>query len=161
MIETEAKIKIEKEDLERIISLVGPVEFNLQKNRYYYFSDGLLRIRNENGKSVLTYKGRPKKSKYNAREEVECMIKDVENLEKIFDLLGFKDNFYYEKNRASFQLNNCIVCIDKLSNNDIYVEIEGNDEDISKNIDYLGFNDKKNESRSYPEILNGLHRKNL
>jgi predicted adenylyl cyclase CyaB len=153
MIETEIKLKLENDEFKKISKTQNLCFFH-QKNTIYYLENGFLRIRKENNKEIFTYKGKRKNNKkYNSRVELEVEIKDKKNLKKILFWLGYKDSFYYEKQRASFELNNCVICVDKLSNGENYLEIEGSKKDIQKTLNYFGLQYSINEKRSYQEIL--------
>jgi len=137
------------------VGLLGVLKFDKQQNRIYEVGSGFLRIRYEGGKTYLTHKGERQQGTYNSREETELEVSDAGQLESIFGALGMSDSFCYEKERANFVLNGCVVCIDKLPNGENYLEIEGAEEDIEKNLDYFGLLDRKIEERSYQEILGG------
>lgn len=112
-----------------------------------------LRIRFEKGKTYLTYKGKRQDKKYNVREEREIHFEGnrFNEFKNYFSFFG--QGFSYEKQRASFGLNDCVVCIDKLPNGDNYLEVEGNSENILKCLNKFGLNDKEIEKRNYQEIL--------
>jgi len=152
--ETEAKIRIGDKELNRIITVAGNLNFSKQENIIYELSNGFVRIRDENNKTIITFKGKRKKSKLNLREETEFLV-DTEknNVKKLFSFLGLKDSFEYGKLRANFELNDCVVSVDLLPNNEKYVEVEGNRKNILKNLEILGLKNKEIEKRSYLEIL--------
>lgn len=151
--ETEAKIKIEKKDLERIARIGHIPQIILQKNCIYTLGESFLRIRKENGKTYLTYKGVRRGGGYNSRVEKEiCFNEDkFDELKSCLDFLG--KGFCYKKERANFELNNCIVSLDFLPNKEMYIEIEGSEDDITKNLKILGLANHKIETRNYQEIL--------
>jgi predicted adenylyl cyclase CyaB len=153
MIEIEVKIKIERTDLERIARMGCIPQISLQKNCIYALGEGFLRVRKENGKTYLTHKGVRQEGEYNSRAEKEvCLNEDkFEELKDCLEFLG--KGFCYKKERANFELNNCIVSLDFLSNKEMYVEIEGNEEGITKNLEILGLSNHKIETRNYQEIL--------
>jgi adenylate cyclase, class 2 len=64
----------------------------------------LLRVRLENGRATLTYKGPPFPGRYKSREEVEASTDDTAALLTILDRLGFIPAFRYEKYRTTFAL---------------------------------------------------------
>ena len=94
MIEVEAKIKISEEDLLRISKLVNIPEYSLQENKFCSLDKGLLRIRYESGKNILTFKGFDQGKIFNSREEIEVEFDNLENLENIFKILGFNFKQY-------------------------------------------------------------------
>lgn len=155
MNEIESKILLNKKDLKKIKNLLVFPDFVCQQNKFYSTKNGFLRIRTEGSNSFFTYKGQRQEGKYNSRIEIEVKVDNFDNLEKILDYSGFKKGFSYEKNRASLNLNNCIVSLDSLNNGDFYLEVEGSEENIEKTLGYLSLSDKKIENRSYQEILRG------
>lgn len=157
MIETEVKINLNKKDLARVLEKLGKPEFFIQKNTFYHFPNGFLRIRYENGKTIITYKGENRRSKFNEREEIEFDIHKSGLIEfkDLLNRLGIKETLYYEKKRANFQFNRCTVSIDILSNNKNYVEIEGNKKEIEKSLFMLDLIKYPLENRSYFELLGG------
>ncbi|MDP3027089.1 MAG: class IV adenylate cyclase [Nanoarchaeota archaeon] len=152
MIETEAKIRLDGKDVNHIKCLIEIPEFVLQKNKIYFLDNGFLRIREEEGNNFLTFKGKKLNEKYNSREEIEVKVDNSQALENLLNSLGYNVNFYYEKMRAKFELNNCAVCLDKLSD-EYYLEVEGSEKDISEVIDFFGLSNKPLEERSYQEIM--------
>tara|TARA_Y100000310_G_scaffold325742_1_gene389720 strand:+ start:15605 stop:16102 length:498 start_codon:yes stop_codon:yes gene_type:complete len=165
MIETEAKIPIEKQDLERLIEKLGTPEFFNQENIIYDFGESALRIRAEKGRTIITYKGPLEKSKFKSREEIEFSVNaNPGKVARFFSMLDLQETLVYKKQRANYKLNGCTISLDILENNSHYIEIEGSETDIEKTIQALGLTDKPIEKRSYPDILggkNGMHRKNL
>ena len=179
MIEIEAKIPIEKQELERLVEelesstpqnqanvtwdsernlpLPRPKGFFDQENIIYDFGETALRIRKEIGKTIVTYKGPLQENKFKSREEIEFRVNtDSETVAKIFSNLGFQETLRYTKQRANYQLNNCTISLDILENNSHYIEIEGAEADIERTIQTLGLTDKPIEKRNYQEILQGV-----
>jgi len=65
----------------------------------------LIRIRNIDGKWKLTFKGRGRTGKYKVREELESALSDGAAVETIFERLGLKPVFRYEKYRTEYSRN--------------------------------------------------------
>lgn len=175
MIETEAKIRIEKQDLERLakelqitkfpsrakvmwdpernLLLPKPNGFFNQENIIYALGESTLRIRTELEKTIITYKGPPRENKFKSREETEFSVNtSSETVAKLFSSLGFQETLRYRKQRANYYLNGCTISLDILGNL-YYVEIEGSEKDIERTIQPLGLTDKPLEKRSYYDIL--------
>jgi predicted adenylyl cyclase CyaB len=154
--ELEAKILLEKDEMQRLIALLGEANFIGQENILYKTSNGFVRIRTEGEKVLVTAKGRRLRGKYNSREEIE-FEPDLEKDEvlKLFSIIGLGQGFYYTKKRANYTLDNCIVSLDILNDDQRYVEIEGSNKGIQRVIEKLGLADKEIERRSYLEILDG------
>lgn len=169
--EIEAKILLKERELSHILELVGEPRFYSQNNIIYSSKKGFLRIRTERGWTRATFKGkRSLDEELNCREELDFDFKESEisQMKKMMKLLGFSGPFEYSKRRANYVLNECTVSIDILPNSQKYIEIEGDKENIYKNIKFLGLKKRNIENRSYQQILkdwkggkDGMHRKNI
>lgn len=156
MEETEVKIEINKEILERIVLLLGQPEFFIQENWIYSLSNGFLRVRLEKGIFLLTFKGiRKKDNPFNCREEIELKVGSSEIL-TILERLGLVQELNYKKKRANFKVNNCILSLDILPGNKKYIEIEGNKKEINDVLKLLKLNNSEIENRPYQEILKNV-----
>jgi adenylate cyclase class 2 len=63
----------------------------------------LLRLRTERGRHTLTFKAPPHDSKsYKIRPEIESEVEDKEAIERIFQALGLRPVFRYEKYRTTY-----------------------------------------------------------
>jgi adenylate cyclase, class 2 len=91
----------------------------------------VLRVRMENGKSRLTYKGPVQPSVMKVREELETVVGDGEMLLRVFGELGLHVWFRYEKYREEFSHEDVIVAIDETPVG-IFVEIEGSENGIAE-----------------------------
>lgn len=89
----------------------------------------VLRVRVENGKSRLTFKGPVQPSFVKVREEHETLVGDGEVLLGIFEELGLHVWFRYEKYREEFSHEDVIVAIDETPVG-VFVEIEGGEQGI-------------------------------
>jgi adenylate cyclase class 2 len=96
-----------------------------------------LRIRAENGKSRITFKGPVQPSVMKVREELETIIGDGELLLRIFIELGYHVWFRYEKYREEFAHEDTIVAIDETPVG-VFVEIEGSEQGITAMATALG-----------------------
>jgi adenylate cyclase, class 2 len=96
-----------------------------------------LRIRMENGKSRVTFKGPVQPSTMKLREEVETMVGDGLVLLRIFEELGFAVWFRYEKYREEFSYEDVIVAVDETPVG-VYVEVEGSERGIEAAAAALG-----------------------
>ena len=97
----------------------------------------VLRVRVENGKSRVTFKGPVQPSFMKLREEDETLVGDGEVLLKIFEELGLHIWFRYEKYREEFSYEDVIVAIDETPVG-VYVEIEGGEQGIENAAAALG-----------------------
>jgi adenylate cyclase class IV len=89
----------------------------------------VLRVRVENGKSRVTFKGPVQPSIMKLREEYETLVGDGEVLLKIFEELGLHIWFRYEKYREEFSHDDVIVAVDETPVG-VFVEIEGCEQGI-------------------------------
>jgi adenylate cyclase class 2 len=97
----------------------------------------VLRVRMENGKSRLTYKGPVQPSVMKVREELETVVGDGEMLLRVFRELGLHVWFRYEKYREEFSHEDVIVAIDETPVG-VFVEIEGTEHGIAEMTGALG-----------------------
>lgn len=97
----------------------------------------VLRIRCENGKSRITFKGPVQASIMKVRDELETIVGDGVLLLRIFEDLGFHVWFRYEKYREEFSHEEVIVAIDETPVG-VFVEIEGSEHGITAMTRALG-----------------------
>jgi len=97
----------------------------------------VLRVRVENGKSRVTFKGPVQPSVMKLREEHETLVGDGEVLLKILEELGLHIWFRYEKYREEFSRDDVIVAIDETPVG-VFVEIEGGENGIETAAAALG-----------------------
>ena len=97
----------------------------------------VLRVRMENGKSRLTYKGPVQPSLLTVREELETVVGDGESLLQVFAQLGLHIWFRYEKYREEFAHEDVLVAIDETPVG-VFVEIEGSEQGIAEMTAALG-----------------------
>lgn len=96
-----------------------------------------LRIRSENGKSRITFKGPIQASGMKLREEFETLVGDGALLLRVFEELGYHVWFRYEKYREEYAHEDVIVAIDETPVG-VYVEIEGGEQGITAMAERLG-----------------------
>jgi adenylate cyclase class 2 len=96
-----------------------------------------LRIRCENGKSQITFKGPIQASGMKLRDEFETVVGDGALLLRIFEELGFHVWFRYEKYREEYSHEDVIVAIDETPVG-VFVEIEGSEQGITAMAEGLG-----------------------
>ncbi len=97
----------------------------------------VLRVRVENGKSRLTFKGPVQPSVMKLREEQETLVGDGQVLLNIFEELGLLIWFRYEKYREEFSREDVVVAIDETPVG-VFVEIEGGEQGIAAMTEALG-----------------------
>ena len=96
-----------------------------------------LRIRCENGKSRITFKGPIQPSSMKLRDEFETVVGDGQLLLRIFEDLGYHVWFRYEKYREEYSREDVIVALDETPVG-VFVEIEGSEHGITAMADALG-----------------------
>ncbi len=96
-----------------------------------------LRIRSENGKSRITFKGPIQPSSMKLRDEYETVVGDGALLLRIFEELGYHVWFRYEKYREEYSHDDVIVAIDETPVG-VFVEIEGSEQGITVMAEGLG-----------------------
>src|SRR5689334_9086175 len=97
----------------------------------------VLRVRVENGKSRITFKGPVQPSLVKVREELETVVGDGQLLLRILEELGLHVWFRYEKYREEFSHEDVTVAIDETPVG-VFVEIEGSQQGIVATADALG-----------------------
>lgn len=97
----------------------------------------VLRVRLENGKSRITFKGPVQPSVMKMRDELETIVGDGALLLRIFEELGFHVWFRYEKYREEFAHEDVIVAIDETPVG-VFVEVEGSEQGIAEMTAALG-----------------------
>src|SRR5262245_35815281 len=96
-----------------------------------------LRIRCENGKSRITFKGPIQASSMKLRDEFETVVGDGQLLLRIFEELGYHGWFRYGKYREEYSRGEVVVAIDETPVG-VFVEIEGSEHGITAMADDLG-----------------------
>lgn len=97
----------------------------------------VLRVRNEGGKSLLTFKGPVQPGPMKLREEHETVVADGDTLLRILQELGLHIWFRYEKYREEFSAEDVIIAIDETPVG-TFVEIEGGEDHIHQTAAALG-----------------------
>jgi adenylate cyclase class 2 len=88
-----------------------------------------LRVRVEPGGCFVTFKGPPQPSVVKVREELETTTGDAQTILAIFDRLGFRVWFRYEKYREEFAGDGATLAIDETPVG-TFIEIEGTEMSI-------------------------------
>jgi adenylate cyclase class 2 len=97
----------------------------------------VLRVRNEGGKSLLTFKGPVQPGPVHSREEHETVVSDGDTLLTILQELGLHIWFRYEKYRQEFAAEDVVIAIDETPVG-VFVEIEGSEDRIHQFASLLG-----------------------
>ncbi|HSK10290.1 MAG TPA: class IV adenylate cyclase [Vicinamibacterales bacterium] len=97
----------------------------------------VLRVRTEQGRSLLTFKGPVQPSPMKLREERETVAADGETLLYILEQLGFHVWFRYQKYREEFGWKDAVIALDETPIG-VFVEIEGSEQTIVEAASALG-----------------------
>ncbi|HVX87099.1 MAG TPA: class IV adenylate cyclase [Phycisphaerae bacterium] len=82
--------------------------------------------------ALLTFKGPPGQTGLRAREAFDLHIDPVDQLVPLLQALGFQQILLFEKNRETWQLDNCLIELDELPSLGHFVEIEAQGPDASE-----------------------------
>jgi adenylate cyclase, class 2 len=115
----------------------------------------LLRLRRGDA-ATLTLKAKPTEtvledSRFKVLEELETQIDDLSTMRRILNHLGFFITFRYEKLRATWKWQSCLICLDTLPFMQA-VEIEGQPEDIEQAATDLGLDNLRTSKANYHQL---------
>ncbi len=100
----------------------------------------LLRLRKNGDQVEIVYKiNRTHDSGFRRAEEIETTVGDFETMQQILLTLGFVTTEYQEKKRTTFSLFDTLIEIDEYPTIPAYIEIEGEEKNIQKVVQELGF----------------------
>jgi adenylate cyclase class 2 len=178
MIEIEVKARVEDpKRLERSIVEIGatPIGIENQADTYYNTSyrdfektDEALRIRVQDGRYFLTYKG-PKMDRVSkTRKEFQVEINNADNMGNILGSLGFSPVATVIKRRKNYRLGDFFIALDEVRNLGNFIEIEMSAKDsknyeekvetIFKFIEKLGISRDSTIRKSYLEMIIGRNK---
>lgn len=112
----------------------------------------LLRIREFGGKWKVTHKSKGNAGKHKSRKETETSVGDGQRLASIFESLGMKPAFTYEKFRAEWTDGKGEVVLDHTPIGE-FGEIEGEPDWIDAVAHKLGIAEDKYITGSYAELF--------
>lgn len=117
-----------------------------------------LRLRAVDGRGLLTYKGAPRQSETSilkVREEIESRVEEPERVVEIFERLGFRRSFRYQKYRTTYRVRNAgktlTVVFDETPMGN-FLEIEGDEAGVLDVMRQAGFAETDILGESYPEL---------
>ncbi len=96
-----------------------------------------LRLRREPDLTTITYKGVVQGGPVKSREEIETTVADADQLELLFERLGFTEQWRFEKHREDYLIGAALVLIDDTTAG-VFVEIEATPELIETTAALLG-----------------------
>jgi len=164
----EAEVKLACGDLDRLrkagfeLIVVEPRHFEdnwlLDSADQTLFKQGAaLRIRSVEGKGWLTYKGvvRDSDSPVKVREEIEVETAAPDRMFELFERLGFRRSFRYQKYRTGYHLSvegrDLKVVLDETPMGN-FIEIEGDESTVARVFEAAGFSAGEIVRESYPEL---------
>jgi adenylate cyclase class 2 len=103
-------------------------------------TDEAVRLREQNGKAYLTYKGKKLDTKSKTRKEVEVGVSDRSKTEDILLSLGFRKTLDVVKTRSIYHYRGVEICLDRIEGLGEFVELESmadNTADIPRKRDEL------------------------
>lgn len=140
------------EDLEQVdMYLSHPV-------RDFGATDEALRLRRENERSRITYKGPKLDQDTKMREEIELEVEDLERMSMLLERVGFRPFMKVVKRRRVLELEGVHFCLDRVEGLGDFVEMEYQGQDLGegkRRINELRtrLELEGNERRSYLELL--------
>jgi adenylate cyclase, class 2 len=111
-------------------------------------ASSLLRIRTAGKLATVTFKGAPVPGRHKTREELELEVSDAAAMAAVFDRLGLKPGFRYEKYRTEFRAPGGAAMLDETPIG-VFLELEGPPEWIDRTADAMGFRADQYITASY------------
>ncbi len=173
MIEVEVKARVlDPKLVERSIIALGasPIGIEAQADTYYGApyrdfakTDEALRVRVQDNKYFLTYKGPKMDSVSKTRKEYEVEFNDAESMGNILSSLGFSPVATLVKKRKKFRLGDFLISLDEVRKLGDFMEVEvslrdsksheDKVESIFRLFEKLGINRDKSIRKSYLEMM--------
>ena len=162
-VEREIKLRFESGDAARAaVADVGATPLRarrLQDDALFDWPDArlrnarrTLRVRDEDGRATLTFKGPPQAATMKVREEIESTAGDRENLVMILERLGLGVWFRYQKYRQEFEHDGVVLAVDETPVG-TFVELEGDESGITRTATAMGRSQADYILDSYREIF--------
>lgn len=140
----EIEVKAYADDLEEIEGKIRDMGAELtweggQKDTYYNHperdfarTDEALRIRREQNRNTIAYKGPKIDEQSKTREEIQFRVEDPQEADKMLVKLGFVPVGTVTKYRRKFRLEDMKISLDMVENLGDFVEIEALEADLSE-----------------------------
>jgi len=135
-VETEVKLSINspeikkeiQEYLEKNCKYIGTYQqldtYLVHPCKDFLTSDEAFRVRWENKKCFLTYKGPREKGLTKKRIEIEVAVENCDRTLELLSRLGFREFVKIQKKREKYDCNNIVLLFDKVKDLGEFVEIE-------------------------------------
>ena len=171
-LEVEAKFKVKEldsfesklEELEaEFLSIVRQTDIYLGSRKVMRKGTGM-RIRKEktvDGEvTMITFKGPRQRGEYKSRTEIELEVDDCDKAIALLEQLTFSPNLTIDKLRKMYELDGCLVCLDKVNRLGMFIEIEGpDDKTITSVREQIGLKDHRHLNRGYAHMMSSLDKK--
>jgi predicted adenylyl cyclase CyaB len=155
----EIEVKFKIKDLDEIFAKLNKLNVKWKtpyfQTTYGFFSKDSMekgifpRIREEEGKTILTVKVKPKKkSRYFERKEYSVRLSDLKDGINVLKVLGFNKIRKFTKTRQKIEYKNLKLALDKLYFGN-FLEIEGKKKDIKHLSKKLGYKEKDWITKAY------------
>jgi len=163
---TETEIKLAVPDARSARKLLRAAGFTVSRRRVFESNvifdtpdlalrraSTLLRLRQAGKLITVTYKGKPSVGKHKSREELELSVGDATTMDAIFERLGYRPAFRYEKYRTEYRLARGagMATLDETPIGD-YVELEGAPAWIDRLARRMGFAEQDYVTASYARL---------
>ena len=124
------------------------------KNGILSQTSQVLRLRDNGGEAILTYKSDKDSTTGLAnREEIETGVEDFDRTRLILERLGFEIVFIYEKFRSIYSLGQTGIFVDHTPIGD-FIEIEGPDEEtIRRTAEKIGLEWETRSGKGYRALF--------
>jgi adenylate cyclase, class 2 len=171
----EVEIKFKVDDLKALAKKLRSAGFKIKTKRTHEFNilfdfpdsklrkrGEVLRIREYSKSWTVTYKGKGKAGPHKTRTELETEISDGEQLVAIFEAVGLKPSFRYEKFRTEWTDGKGAVVVDETPIGNI-AEIEGEGSWIDRTAKQLGIPKSAYSTQSYIDLFlewKSMHKSN-
>ncbi len=164
---TETEIKLRVPDVEDGVRRLIAAGFSVHKRRVFEANilldtddlalrgrSSLLRLRQAGDSAVLTFKGPSAENvRHKVREELEVQVSDCGISQQIFERLGFRKVFRYEKYRTEYHLQSGsgTATLDETPIG-VFLELEGKPAWIDEQAVRLGFRESDYVTASYGRL---------
>ncbi|HEX3746119.1 MAG TPA: class IV adenylate cyclase [Bryobacteraceae bacterium] len=163
---TETEIKLAVTDAGAAKKLLTPAGFRVARRRVFERNvvfdtreltlrgeSKLLRVRHAGRLVTVTYKGKPAAGKHKSREELEVAVSGERPMTAIFERLGYRPVFRYEKYRTEYRpaRGGGLATVDETPVG-TYLELEGSPAWIDRTAARMGFGEHDYITASYARV---------